>query len=75
MKAHQTLFTYDGDDTDELNQVHMGTYLAGWKVKHPSDFFCFMVPKGDQLPTFFLDEKPIRFYDQSERFSLRLRMI
>ena len=53
--AHQTLFTYDGDDTDGLNQVHMGlTLLDGRLSTH--QIFPLYGPEGRPTANLFLDE-------------------
>ena len=54
-EAHQTLFTYDGDDTDGLNQVHTGlTLLDGRLSTH--QIFLFFDPEGRPTANPFLDE-------------------
>lgn len=54
-EAHQTLFTYDGDDTDGLNQVHMGlTLLDGRLSTH--QIFPLYGPEGRPTANLFLDE-------------------
>ena len=54
-EAHQTLFTYDGDDTDGLNQVHTGlTLLDGRLSTH--QIFPLYGPEGRPTANLFLDE-------------------
>ena len=65
--AHQTLFTYDGDDTDGLNQVHMGlTLLDGRLSTH--QIFPLYGPEGRPTANLFLDESRSAPHDQSECF-------
>ena len=55
-EAHQTLFTYDGDDTDGLNPVHTGlTLLDGRLSTH--QIFLFFDPEGRPTANLFLDEE------------------
>ena len=54
-EAHQTLFTYDGDDTDGLNGVHTGlTLLDGRLSTH--QIIPFFDLEKQQVPDLFLDE-------------------
>ena len=54
-EAHQTLFTYDADDTDGLNPVHTGlTLLDGELSTH--QIFLFYNPEGGLAIDLFLDQ-------------------
>ena len=67
-EAHQTLFTYDGDDTDELNQVHMGlTLLDGTLSTH--QIFLFYGPEGRPTANLFLDESRSAFMTNPNVFA------
>lgn len=54
-EVHQTLFTYDGDDTDGLNQVHMGLTLLDGKLNTHQIIPFFDLEKR-QIVDLFLDE-------------------
>ena len=54
-EANQTLFTYDGDETDGLNQVHTGLTLLDGKLSTHQIFF-FYGPEGRPVINLFLDE-------------------
>ncbi len=54
-EAHQTLFTYDGDDTDGLNPVHTGLTLLDGKLS-THQIFPFYGPEGQPTANLFLDE-------------------
>ena len=54
-EAHQTLFTYDGDDTDGLNQVHTGLTLLDGKLSTHQIIPFFNLQK-EQIPDLLLDE-------------------
>ncbi len=54
-EAHQTLFTYDGDDTDGLNQVHTGLTLLDGKLNTHQIIPFFDLEKR-QILDLFLDE-------------------
>ena len=54
-EAHQTLFTYDGDDTDGLNPVHTGITLLDGKLSTHQIIPFFDLEK-QAIPDLFLDE-------------------
>ena len=54
-ETHQTLFTYDGDDTDGLNPVHTGLTLLDGKLS-THQIFLFFDPEGRPTANLFLDE-------------------
>ena len=54
-EAHQTLFTYDGDDTDGVNPVHTGLTLLDGKLS-THQIFLFFDPEGRPTANLFLDE-------------------
>ena len=54
-ETHQTLFTYDGDDTDGLNQVHTGLTLLDGKLNTHQIIPFFDLEKR-QILDLFLDE-------------------
>ena len=54
-EAHQTLFTYDGDDTDGLNQVHTGLTLLDGKL-NTHQIIPFFDLERRQILDLFLDE-------------------
>ena len=53
-EANQTLFTYDGDDTDGLNPVHTGLTLLDGKLS-THQIFPFFGPEGQPTADIFLD--------------------
>ena len=67
-EAHQTLFTYDGDDTDELNQVHMGLTLLDGKLS-THQIFLFYGPEGRPTANLFLDESRSAFMTNPNVFA------
>ena len=67
-EAHQTLFTYDGDDTDGLNQVHTGLTLLDGKLSTHQIFF-FYSPEGRPVANFFLDENRSDFMTNPNVFA------
>ncbi len=54
-EAHQTLFTYDGDDSDGINPVHTGLTLLDGKLS-THQIFLFFDPDGRPTANTFLDE-------------------
>ena len=67
-EAHQTLFTYDGDDTDELNQVHMGLTLLDGKLSTHQIFLVYG-PEGQPTANLFLDESRSAFMSNPNVFA------
>ena len=59
-EAHQTLFTYDGDDTDGINPVHTGLTLLDGKLS-THQIFLFYDPEGRPTANLFLDESRSAF--------------
>ena len=67
-EANQTLFTYDGDDTDGLNQVHTGlTLLDGELSTH--QIFLFYNPEGGPAVDLFLDQSRSVFMTNPNAFA------
>ena len=67
-EAHQTLFTYDGDDTDGLNPVHTGlTLLDGELSTH--QIFLLYGPAGEPAVDLFLDPSRSVFMTNPNAFA------
>ena len=67
-EAHQTLFTYDGDDTDGLNPVHTGlTLLDGELSTH--QIFLLYGPEGEPAVDLFLDPSRSVFMTNPNAFA------
>ena len=69
-EAHQTLFTYDGDDTDGLNQVHTGLTLLDGKLNAHQIIPFFDLEKR-QILDLFLDESRSLFMANPNIFTAR----
>ena len=69
-EAHQTLFTYDGDDTDGLNQVHTGLTLLDGKLNTHQIIPFFDLEKR-QILDLFLDEGRSLFMANPDVFTAR----
>ncbi len=69
-EAHQTLFTYDGDDTDGLNQVHTGLTLLDGKLNTHQIIPFFDLEKR-QILDLFLDEGRSLFMANPDIFTAR----
>ena len=67
-EAHQTLFTYDADDTDGLNQVHTGLTLLDGKLSN-HQIFPFYGPEGQPTANLFSDESRSVFMTNSNVFA------
>ena len=67
-EAHQTLFTYDGDDTDGLNQVHTGLTLLDGKLNAHQIIPLFNLEK-QQLLDLFIDENRSLFLANPDVFT------
>ena len=67
-EAHQTLFTYDGDDTDGLNRVHTGLTLLDGKLS-THQIFLFFDPEGRPTANLFLDESRSAFMTNPTAFA------
>ena len=67
-EAHQTLFTYDGDDTDGLNRVHTGLTLLDGKLS-THQIFLFFDPEGHPIANLFLDESRSAFMTNPTAFA------
>ena len=69
-EANQTLFTYDGDDTDGLNQVHTGLTLLDGKLNaHP--IIPFFTLEKQELLDLFVDEGRSLFMANPDVFTAR----
>ena len=71
-EAHQTLFTYDGDDTDGINQVHTGLTLLDGKLS-THQIFLFYGPDGRPTANLFLDESRSEFMADATAFATNRR--
>ena len=69
-EAHQTLFTYDGDDTDELNPVHTGLTLLDGRL-NTHQIIPFFDLEGRQILDLFLDEGRSLFMANPDVFTAR----
>ena len=69
-EAHQTLFTYDGDETDGLNQVHTGLTLLDGKLNTHQIIPFFDLEKR-QIVDLFLDEARSLFMANPNIFTAR----
>ena len=69
-EAHQTLFTYDGDDTDGLNPVHTGLTLLDGKLNAHQIIPFFDLEKR-QILDLFLDEGRSLFMADPNIFTAR----
>ena len=67
-EAHQTLFTYDGDDTDGINEVHTGLTLLDGKLS-THQIFLFYGPEGRPTANLFFDESRSEFMADSTVFA------
>lgn len=67
-ETHQTLFTYDGDDTDGLNPVHTGLTLLDGKLS-TRQIFLFFDPDGRPTANLFLDESRSALMSNSNVFA------
>ena len=67
-EAHQTLFTYDGDDTDGLNEVHTGLTLLDGKLS-THQIFPFYGPEGQPTANLFADDSRSVFMTNPEVFA------
>ena len=66
---HQTLFTYDGDESDGINPIHTGlTLLDGQLSTH--QIFLFFDPTGQRPPQLFLDESRSMFMTDPAVFAI-----
>lgn len=71
-ETHQTLFTYDGDDTDGLNQVYTGLTLLDGKLS-THQIFLFFDPEGRPTANLFLDEARSTFMTSPNVFATSKR--
>lgn len=69
-EAHQTLFTYDGDDTDGLSQVHTGLTLLDGKLS-AHQIIPFLDLEKRQILDLFLDEGRSLFMANPDVFTAR----
>ena len=69
-EAHQTLFTYDGDDTDGLSQVHTGLTLLDGKLS-THQIIPFLDLEKRQILDLFLDEGRSLFMANPDVFTAR----
>ncbi len=69
-ESHQTLFTYDGDDTDGLNPVHTGLTLLDGKLSTHQIIPFFDLEKR-QILDLFLDESRSLFMANPDVFTAR----
>ena len=71
-ETYQTLFTYDGDDTDGINEVHTGLTLLDGKLS-THQIFLFYGPEGRPTANLFLDESRSEFMTDSTAFATSKR--
>ncbi len=73
-ETYQTLFTYDGDDTDGINEVHTGLTLLDGKLS-THQIFLFYGPEGQPTANLFLDESRSGFMADPTAFATNKRDI